>query len=205
MFPQVARRSLAATAVVAFAVMFAAVQLAAAQQVVVRAASVGRLPRVYNALISSDQNLLPSKADPIVSPVVMHHVFRFAPFFYNWPAVAPAYVDASPAETRQQSVVASNGVVASNAVVASDAVTASNVDASEVRDDASKVQSDASEADHHRPTTTVVKNYRPADSSVPDVPPPPLPVGKKNKKKPEEYPPAPVYAIWIDRGCRVTR
>lgn len=46
----------------------------------------------------------------------------------------------------------------------------------------------------YRPYNTLVKNHRPKDPSIVDVPPDPLPIGKSKgkKKKPEEYPSAPL-------------
>lgn len=43
----------------------------------------------------------------------------------------------------------------------------------------------------------LIKNNRPNDPNIADVPPPPLPIGsgKSNQKKPEEYPPPPVGYI----------
>lgn len=159
------------------AAMFAA-RLTAAQQVVLKA---GRPPRVYNALITSDQRLLPSQADPILTPV-----FRASPFqfFYGggWPGAT---------YTIGQSAVLSES--AEPADVAADA-------SSEIRnvDTEAKV---TGEDDERQRSPPAVKNNRPVDAAVPDVPPPPLPVSsatarKKDRKIPEEYPPAPVgFAI----------
>lgn len=153
-----------AVAVIAAATVMLAMRSAVvAQQVAYKS---GRLPRVYNALITSDQRLLPSQADPIVTPV-----FRPLQFFYGWPAAAVPYAGQVPysAETP----------------VSAEAADAS----SEVPDVV---------AGKDEGVRGPVKNNGPADSSVPDVPPPPFPVtaGKKDKKKPEEYPPAPVgFAI----------
>lgn len=43
----------------------------------------------------------------------------------------------------------------------------------------------------------LIKNNRPNDPNIADVPPPPLPIGsgKSNQKKPEEYPPPPVRYV----------
>lgn len=48
--------------------------------------------------------------------------------------------------------------------------------------------------DNYLPINSLVKNHRPKDPSIVDVPPDPLPIGKSKgkKKKPEEYPPAPL-------------
>ncbi|XP_025198383.1 uncharacterized protein LOC112596787 isoform X2 [Melanaphis sacchari] len=135
-------------------------QFAAAQQVALKA---GRLPRVYNALITTDQRLLPSQAEPIVTPV-----FRPFQFLYEWPEVRYAAVEPYPSLKTA-------------------------VEASSVQDESRSV---AAVVKNNRPADlTVVKNNRPAGSSVPDVPPPPLPVARAPdaavKKRPEEYPPAP--------------
>lgn len=47
---------------------------------------------------------------------------------------------------------------------------------------------------NYLPHNPVVKNHQPKDPSIVDVPPDPLPIGKSKakKKKPEEYPPAPL-------------
>ncbi|CAI6352043.1 unnamed protein product [Macrosiphum euphorbiae] len=158
-------------------VMFAA-QLAAAQQVALKA---GRLPRVYNALITTDQRLLPSQAEPIVTPV-----FRPLQFLYQWPEVRYA---AAPSYPSSRSDVESTGT--------DDGSSGHEVS----RPVATAVFENSRPADstvvkNNRPVdATVVKNNRPADSSVPDVPPPPLPVTRGQdgavKKRPEEYPPAP--------------
>lgn len=153
------------------AVMFAA-RLTAAQQVVLKA---GRPPRVYNALITSDQQLLPSQAEPILTPV-----FRASPFqfFYGggWPSTTYT--------------VEPSAVLSESAELVDVAVDAS----SEIRN------VDTGENDERQRSPPVVKNNRPVDAAVPDVPPPPHPVStataRKDKKRPEEYPPAPVgFAI----------
>lgn len=136
-----------------------------AEQVLLKRA---RVPRVYNALITSEQRLLPSQADPIVTPV-------FRPFslfggYNGWPSVyvAPIPYLAGASSTNdivQQSV------------------------------DTSTVNADVDADDIQQRPQPAVKNNRPIESSVPDVPPPPLPVSvasAKNKKKHEEYPPAPL-------------
>lgn len=165
----------ALTASAVFAAMFAARSAVAPRVQVLRLA---RLPRVYNALITSEQQLLPSQADPIVAPVLRpYHVL------YGWPyvaavdpviAVAPSYPSLSGAEEAAD---------ASTEVRKVAAVDGGDGDGGGGGDDAPRAQQ------------PFVKNNVPADSAVPDVPPPPLPVsrvtGRKDKKKPEEYPPAP--------------
>lgn len=154
-------------------VMFGARSVVAEQVLFKRA----RAPRVYNALITSEQRLLPSQTDPIVTPV-------FRPFslfsgYDGWPSVyaAPIPYLASASIT--------NDIVQQSVDVS--AATTVNADM------------DVETDDERRLPQPAVKNNRPVDSSVPDVPPPPLPVsvgGAKNKKKPVEYPPAPLgFAI----------
>jgi len=168
--------------VVVATVMFAS-QFAAAQQVALKA---GRLPRVYNALITTDQRLLPSQAEPIVTPV-----FRPLQFLYQWPEVryagAPSYPPSYPSV--RSDVEATGTDDGSSGHEASRPVAAAAVFENSRPLDATVVK-------NNRPADgTVVKNNRPADSSVPDVPPPPLPVTRGQdgavKKRPEEYPPAP--------------
>jgi len=151
------------TVVVVATVMFAA-QLAAAQQVVLKA---GRLPRVYNALITTDQRLLPSQAEPIVTPV-----FRPLQFLYEWPEVKYAAAPSYPSSRSDAEATGTDDGHEKSRPVAAPVVK------------------------NNKPVDpTVVKNNRPADSLVPDVPPPPLPVTRGQdgavKKRPEEYPPAP--------------
>ncbi|XP_073944585.1 uncharacterized protein [Choristoneura fumiferana] len=43
----------------------------------------GRVPRVYNALITSNQNLEPSKAYPVYQPVIHDFGFPYSPVFYG--------------------------------------------------------------------------------------------------------------------------
>ncbi|XP_025408106.1 uncharacterized protein LOC112681943 isoform X2 [Sipha flava] len=131
-----------------------------------------KAPRVYNALITSDQQLLPSRADPIVEPV-----FRSFQYIYGWPGAYAVVPPAWPSSGRD---------VAAGARAENPARTEAT-DATRTEDDDGW-------------PTAVVKNNKPADVSVPDVPPPPLPVSrggqKDGKKKPEEFPPAPVgFAI----------
>jgi len=64
------------------------------QQTVFRAAA-GRGPRVYNAFVTSDQPLLPSRADPILTPS-FRGPFPWS-FYGGWPAVAPLSFAAVPA------------------------------------------------------------------------------------------------------------
>lgn len=165
-----------AVVVVVAAVMFAA-QLGAAQQVVLKA---GRLPRVYNALITTDQRLLPSQAEPIVMPV-----FRPFQFLYEWPQVRYAAAPSYPSSMTDVEVSGTDD---------------RSLGQDESRPVASVVSSngpaDATVVKNNRPADIpVVKNNRPADSSVPDVPPPPLPVTRGQngaaKKRPDEYPPMP--------------
>lgn len=160
------RSSHAATVAMTMLAMFVARAAAVQPHVVLKA------PRVYNALITSDQQLLPSRADPIVEPVL-----RPFQYFYDWPGVYAA------AAAGQRTVLSARPAGALDVIAGARA------------DEPARP-----EDDDGRPTA-VIKNNRPADSSVPDVPPPPLPVSragrKDNKKKPEEFPPAPVgFAMW---------
>lgn len=46
----------------------------------------GRIPKVYNALITSNQNLEPSKAYPVYQPVLHDFTFPFhSAIFYDFP------------------------------------------------------------------------------------------------------------------------
>ncbi|XP_037968734.2 extensin [Plutella xylostella] len=45
----------------------------------------GRVPKVYNALITSNQNLEPSKAYPVYQPVLQDPYFQYQPVFYSSP------------------------------------------------------------------------------------------------------------------------
>ncbi|CAH2050603.1 unnamed protein product, partial [Iphiclides podalirius] len=79
--------------------------------------SPGRIPKVYNALITSNQNLEPSKAYPVYQPVIHDATFTFplqSPFFYNGelplgntfipaPAFLPKEPDAKPEPARPAS------------------------------------------------------------------------------------------------------
>ncbi|XP_013135244.1 PREDICTED: extensin [Papilio polytes] len=68
--------------------------------------SPGRIPKVYNALITSNQNLEPSKAFPVYQPVIHDAAFTFplqSPFFYghelplgNGLIPAPAFLPRGP-------------------------------------------------------------------------------------------------------------
>ncbi|KAL5244911.1 hypothetical protein ACI65C_012321 [Semiaphis heraclei] len=165
-----------AVVVVVATVMFVA-QFGAAQQVVLKA---GRLPRVYNALITTDQRLLPSQAEPIVMPV-----FRPFQFLYEWPQVKYAAAPSYPSSMMDVEASGTNdGSLGQDESRPVAAVVKSNGPA-----DATVVKNNRSV------DVPVVKNNRPADSSVPDVPPPPLPVTRGQngavKKRPDEYPPMP--------------
>ncbi|VVC26856.1 Hypothetical protein CINCED_3A002253 [Cinara cedri] len=157
-------------------VQLAARSSAAAAQQAVKFQSV-RAPRVYNALITTDHRLLPSRVDPIVTPV-------FQPFryYYDWPGLYAASASGTPA-VRSANERFEDG----------DAEDATGAAASTGTDErATPPEQDGRVG----PRLPFVKNNGPAaDSLVPDVPPPPLPVStasNKNKKKPEEYPPPPV-------------
>lgn len=93
----------AITAMTAIVMMFvgrvAAQQQQQQQQTVFRAAAAaGRGPRVYNAFVTSDQPLLPSRADPILTPS-FRGPFPWS-FYGGWPAVAPLSFAAVPAGPR---------------------------------------------------------------------------------------------------------
>lgn len=129
-----------------------------------------RAPRVYNALITSDQRLLPSRADPIVAPV-----FQAVRYYYDWPGLYAGAVQ--PADRRPE-----NGGVDGPVAAAATGT-----------DEQATPPEENGRVETWQP---FVKNNGPAaDTLVPDVPPPPIPVsaaGNRDKKKPEEYPPAPV-------------
>ncbi|XP_050422140.1 uncharacterized protein LOC126834335 [Adelges cooleyi] len=136
------------------------------------AVKMARVPRVYNAVITSEQQLLPSQVDPVVTPVL-----RPLPFFViNWPVSSGtsyySYQTSSGVEANSHGLVDAAGPVESDGPTGGD---------------------DLGDA------TAVVKNNRPLDTDVPDVPPPPLrptKAGKQERKKTEEFPPAPVgFAI----------
>lgn len=59
-------------------------QLLCLLAVVLADPSPGRIPKVYNALITSNQNLEPSKAYPVYQPV-LHDTFAypFQPIYYG--------------------------------------------------------------------------------------------------------------------------
>uniref|UniRef100_A0A2S2P0N9 Uncharacterized protein n=1 Tax=Schizaphis graminum TaxID=13262 RepID=A0A2S2P0N9_SCHGA len=153
------RHTAAAAVVVVATVMFAA-QFAAAQQVALKA---GRLPRVYNALITTDQHLLPSQAEPIVTPV-----FRPLQFLYEWPEMRYAAVEPYPSSR-------------------------SSAEASSVGDDSRSVAAvveknrpvDSTVVKNNRPADSSVPDVPPPPLPVARAP------DAVVKKKPEEYPPAP--------------
>ncbi|XP_050537742.1 uncharacterized protein LOC126903568 isoform X2 [Daktulosphaira vitifoliae] len=125
----------------------------------VAAVKMARVPRIYNALITSDQELIPSQADPIVSPVLHPLPFLVLPYtsysmFSLYPTGTKKYIHSYTAEPEERP-----------------------------------------EADN----SAVIKNNTPENREIPDVPPPPLfpqKIGKKEEKKIEEFPPAPVgYAV----------
>lgn len=53
-------------------------------------AKLRRIPRIYNALITSDEELLPSQAYPAVAPVLRPAPLPFAPYYGLAPVYAPA-------------------------------------------------------------------------------------------------------------------
>ncbi|XP_026809595.1 uncharacterized protein LOC113551518 isoform X2 [Rhopalosiphum maidis] len=137
-----------------------AVQFVATQQVVLKA---GRLPRVYNALITTNQRLLPSQAEPIVTPV-----FRPFQLLYEWPKMRYAAVEpylssgsateASSAEDESRSVAP---VMENNRPV------------------------DSTVVKNNRPADSSVPDVPPPPLPVARAP------DAAVKKLPEEYPPAP--------------
>lgn len=48
-----------------------------------------KVPKVYNALVTSDQNLAPSRAYPVIQPVVHRTAIGYVPPFY-YPQIGPA-------------------------------------------------------------------------------------------------------------------
>ncbi|KAL1129738.1 hypothetical protein AAG570_012682 [Ranatra chinensis] len=102
-----------------------------------------RVPRVYNALITSDEKLVPSQAYPAVSPVLR-------------PAAAATHVffPAQPNSFQQEDF------------------------------QTSKLPLYNLPTDLTKPLVIdQVKNNRPSDPNIPDVPPPPLPVGRPKVKQ----------------------
>ncbi|XP_063994698.1 uncharacterized protein LOC135172543 [Diachasmimorpha longicaudata] len=49
-----------------------------------------KVPKVYNALITTDQNLAPSRAIPVIQPVIHRTAIGYSPPFYYQPG-APGY------------------------------------------------------------------------------------------------------------------
>ncbi|XP_060838978.1 uncharacterized protein LOC132920534 isoform X1 [Rhopalosiphum padi] len=157
------RHTAAAAVIVVATVMFAA-QLAAAQQVVQQVAlKAGRLPRVYNALITTDQRLLPSQAEPIVTPV-----FRPFQFLYEWPEMRYAAVEPYPSS---RSAVEVSGAEDESRSVAAVVENNRPVDSTVVK--------------NNRPADSSVPDVPPPPLPVARAP------DAAVKKRPEEYPPAP--------------
>lgn len=69
-----------------------------------------------------------------------------------------------------------------------------STNSAEVADEEPGTEGEADGGDNYLPVSSLVKNHRPKDPSIVDVPPEPLPIGesKGKKKRPEEYPPAPL-------------
>ncbi|KPI94986.1 hypothetical protein RR46_11990 [Papilio xuthus] len=84
------------------AVILETVRILVCVGIVTSSPAPGRIPKVYNALITSNQNLEPSKAYPVYQPVIHDAAFTFplqSPFFYgpelplaNGLIPAPAFV-----------------------------------------------------------------------------------------------------------------
>jgi len=154
------RHTAAVAAMVVVATIMFAGQIAAVQQAALKA---GRLPRVYNALITTDQRLLPSQAEPIIMPV-----FRPFQFLYEWPEMRYAAVEPYP--SLRSAAEASSAEDGSRSVAA---VVENN------RPEGSTV------VKNNRPAESLVPDVPPPPLPVARVP------DAAVKKKPEEYPPAP--------------
>jgi len=141
-------------AIVMFAAPFAFAQVAL---------KATRLPRVYNALITTNQHLLPSQAEPIITPV-----FPPFQFLYEWPEVKYAAVDPYPSS--RSAVKTSSAEDGSRSVAA---VVKNNrpVDSTVVK--------------NNRPADSSVPDVPPPPLPVARAP------DAIVKKRPEEYPPAP--------------
>lgn len=50
-----------------------------------------KVPRIYNALIKTDQNLAPSRAFPVLQPVVQRKALGYVPPFY-YPQFSPQFI-----------------------------------------------------------------------------------------------------------------
>lgn len=60
-----------------------------------------KIPKVYNALITSDQNLTPSRAFPVIQPVVHRTALGLVPPLF-YPQFAPQFVPEIPIEKKEK-------------------------------------------------------------------------------------------------------
>lgn len=153
---------------VVVATVMCAAQFVGSQKVASKAV---RLPRVYNALITTNQHLLPSQAEPIITPV-----FRPFQFLYEWPEVKYAAVELYPSSrSAMEMSSAEDGSRSVAAVVKNNRP----VDSSVVK--------------NNRPADSSVPDVPPPPLPVARAP------DAAVKKRPEEYPPAPGgFAIWTN-------
>ncbi|CAH1715317.1 unnamed protein product [Aphis gossypii] len=144
-------------------VVVAAVMLTSQFTVAQVALKAVRLPRVYNALITTDQHLLPSQAEPIITPV-----FRPFQLLYEWPEVKYAAVEPYPSSrSAAETSSAEDGSRSVAAVVKNNRP----VDSTVVK--------------NNRPVDSSVPDVPPPPLPVARAP------DAAVKKRPEEYPPAP--------------
>ncbi|KAG8331413.1 hypothetical protein J6590_042180 [Homalodisca vitripennis] len=152
-------------------------------------AKLRRIPRIYNALITSEEQLLPSQAYPAVAPVLRPAALTpYGP--YGLPPVQEQYQLYAPDPYSPQSYSRLPGF------------------------NDTLVDPDAPQSPQSAPVfslqpqqtipqiTDQIKNNRPSNRDIPDVPPPPLPLSpprdrddKTPERKPEEYPPAPPQGL----------
>ncbi|XP_054277728.1 uncharacterized protein LOC128996427 [Macrosteles quadrilineatus] len=151
-------------------------------------AKLRRIPRIYNALITSDEQLLPSQAYPAVAPVL--RPAPLAPYPYSYPYGAP-YTVYAPDPYGLQAYSRLPGFNDTLQDPEAPAAPAQNPQLFSLQPQQTIPQ-----------VTDQVKNNRPGNPDIPDVPPPPLPVSpprspddKSPERKPGEYPPAPSQGL----------
>ncbi|XP_075216697.1 uncharacterized protein LOC142322007 [Lycorma delicatula] len=139
-----------------------------------------RIPRIYNALITTDEELIPSQAYPAVAPVLRPAIPHFSVLVYNETEYIPPILPPAP--------VAAAGRLPSQEQGESPVYTL-------------QAQQRLPDLFDDR-----VKNNRNPD--IPDVPPPPLPVKPQQsgsrpssneappRRRPQDYPPPPSATIF---------